>query len=275
MVISSTGDILTNNHVIRGATGITVVVPGGRSYPARVVGYDVADDVALLRLRGASNLRTVPLAASGRLRIGQLVTATGNAGGAGRLRTVTGQVTGLGRTITATDGEGDSERLTGLVETSASVVAGDSGGALEDTAGRVIGMITAASGNFVFQAVSVSDGYAIPIAKAVAVARLIAAGKSTAQIHVGPTAFLGVSLASGLGPGAVVAALPPNGPAARAGLEPGDVIVRLGGRAIASARAIRAVLLTQRPGQKVRIVYRDRTGASRTATATLASGPPQ
>lgn len=278
LVVGSSGEILTNNHVIRGATGITVVIPGnGRRYPARVVGYDVADDVAVLRLHGALHLKTAALVPGARLQIGQLVTAVGNAGGTGRLKAVPGQVTGLSRTITAADDEGDAERLTGLIETSASVVPGDSGGALESSGGHVVGMITAASGNFVFQDVHVSDGYAIPIAKALSVASLIEAGKTTARIHVGPTALLGVSLALGGGDraGVPVAATSPGGAAAKAGLEPGDVILRLGGRAVPSSQALRAVLLGMHPGQRTRIVYRDLAGSSRTTTATLGSGPPQ
>lgn len=277
MVLTSTGEILTNNHVIRGATAVKVVVPGSRrSYPARVVGYDVSDDVALLRLQGASHLKTVSIATPG-LRIGQLVTATGNAGGTGRLRTVSGQVTGLSRTITASDEQGDAEQLTGLIETSAFVVAGDSGGALEDSAGRVIGMTTAASGDFEFRDVPVSDGYAIPIAKALSIARVIRTGKSTVRIHVGPTAFLGISLSAGAasGAGVPVAAVTTDGPAAKAGLEAGDVIVRLGGSAVTSSRALRTVMLGKHPGQNVRIVYLDPAGSSRTTTATLVSGPPQ
>lgn len=278
LVIRSTGEILTNNHVIRGATAVEVIDPAtGRSYPARVAGYDVADDVAVLRLQGAPRLEAAALGQGAPLQIGQLVTAVGNAGGTGRLRTVAGQVTGLSRAITASDGEGDAERLTGLIETSASVVPGDSGGALENTGGRAIGMITAASGDFVLQDVPVSDGYAIPIAKALRIVRLIESRKSTAHVHVGATAFLGISLAidGRTGAGVPVAAISPGGAAAKAGLERGDVIVRLGSRSVASPRALRSVLLRLHPGQKVRIAYRDLAGAGRATTVTLGSGPPQ
>jgi S1-C subfamily serine protease len=277
IAVTSTGEVLTNHNLNIGATAIRDVQPGnGRSYAARVVGYDVADDVALLQLQGATQLKTASIA-NGELRIGQLVTATGNAGGTGRLRTVAGQVTGLSRTITATDGQGDTERLTGLIETSASVVAGDSGGALENATGRVIGMITAAAGDFEFQNVHVSDGYAIPIAKALSIRRIIRAGKGTARIHVGPTAFLGVSLSLGAASsaGVPVVAVTTGGPAAKAGLAAGDVIVRLGGSAVPSSRALRTVMLGKHPGQDVRIVYLDRSGSRRTTTATLAAGPPQ
>src|SRR5690349_10315609 len=92
MVLTSAGEVLTNNHVIAGATTITVAVPGtGHRYGARVVGYDVRDDVAVLQLQGASNLKTVSLASS-KPAVGQKVKAVGNAGGTGSLSSATGRV---------------------------------------------------------------------------------------------------------------------------------------------------------------------------------------
>ena len=114
MVLTSSGEILTNNHVIRGATKITVVVPGtGRSYTASVVGYDVADDVAVLRLAGASNLETVTTGESSKVAVGDRITAVGNAGGTGTLSTVTGSVTALRQSIMVGDDTGGATRLTG------------------------------------------------------------------------------------------------------------------------------------------------------------------
>jgi S1-C subfamily serine protease len=154
MVLTSSGEVLTNNHVISGATTIKVVVPNtGRGYPARVLGYDRTADVALLQLQGASNLKTVSIS-SARLSAGATVTALGNAGGNGSITSATGTVTGLGKSITASDDTGDSEQLTGLIETNAEVQPGDSGGPLVNTEGRVVGMDTAASSGFGFQGVS-------------------------------------------------------------------------------------------------------------------------
>src|ERR1051325_2209170 len=111
MVLTPSGEVLTNNHVIAGATSIKVIVPStGRSYTAQVLGYSVASDTAVLQLQGASGLATVTTGNSAKLQRGQLVRATGNAGGTGRLVTVTGHITGLGKTITATDGQ-QSEQL--------------------------------------------------------------------------------------------------------------------------------------------------------------------
>lgn len=283
MVLTPEGKILTNNHVIEGATAIRVVVPGtGRRYAARVVGYSVTSDVAVLRLANAANLSTVSTATGEKLRLGQTVTAIGNARGTGTLSTVHGTITALSKSITAGDGQGDSERLTGMIETNAPVVSGDSGGPLEKSGGRVIGMVTAAGGGsgFGVRDVAQSKAYAIPIRKALSVVRTIDAGPGTASVHVGPTAFLGVSVVTSretgaVSRGAVVAGVATDGPAARAGLERGDAIVRVDGKAVASSRALRARVLAKRPGEALTIVYLDAFGSRRTTSVTLASGPPQ
>src|SRR5262249_17389849 len=174
IVLSSSGEVLTNNHVIRGSTSVRVTIPGtGRSYTAKVVGYDVADDVALLQLNGASNLRTATLGDSTKLHVGDNVTATGNAGGTGRLSSATGRIPGPGKTITAGDEQNGSEQLTGLIETNAGLQPGDSGGPLFDSSRHVIGMNTAASVGFSFQTTSATDAYAIPIKKALGLVNVI------------------------------------------------------------------------------------------------------
>jgi S1-C subfamily serine protease len=277
MVLTSSGEILTNNHVIRGATAIRVTVPAtSRSYAAKVVGYDVSDDVAVLQLAGASSLETVAVGNSSTLKPGRRVTAVGNAGGTGRLRTTTGTVTGVGRTITVSDESGVTARLTGLVETNAGLEPGDSGGPLLDAARKVVGMNTAASVGFDFQRVSSSDGYAVPINRAVAIARLIEAGKASATIHVGATAYLGVEVAPGYGTlGALVAGVVPGGPADTAGLAPGDTILSVAGRTISSPEALGALVRTKKPGATVAVTYLDEVGAGHTVRVRLGSGPPQ
>lgn len=278
MVLTSSGEILTNNHVIRGATSIKVVVPGtGRSYTAKVVGYDVSDDVAVLKASGASNLRTVSTTTAS-VRVGQSVTAIGNAGGSGSLASASGKITGVGRAITVSDDAGGSQRLTGLLQTNAGLQPGDSGGPLLDAAGKVVGMDTAASVGFGFQQVASGDGYAIPISKAMALAKQITAGRSSTKVHIGSTPFLGVSVTSsfdGESSGAVIAAVVSGGPAATAGLVPGDVITSIGGRAVTTPTSLARVLLTQRSTAKVAVTYLDQAGAQSRVTVTLASGPPQ
>jgi S1-C subfamily serine protease len=276
MVLTSSGEVLTNNHVIEAATSISVVVPGTtHRYTARVVGYDVSDDIAVLKLVNASSLKTIPVAAK-TVKIGEAVTAVGNAGGTGKLISAKGTVTGLGRTITASDDNRSSEQLAGLIETNANVQAGDSGGPLENAAGQVVGMDTAAStaGGGPFASYGATDAYAIPIAKALSIANAIAAGKASATIHVGATAFLGVQVAT-TESGAYIAGVVSGGPAANAGLVAGDVITSIDGQGVTSASDVQSVMLSQKPGQAVSVTYIDQTGSTQAATVTLGTGPAQ
>jgi len=276
MVLTSSGEVLTNNHVIRGATTIRVTDPStGRTYPATVVGYDLAADVAVLQLKGASGLQTVSVGDSSKVQVGQAVTALGNAGGTGGTPTAAaGTITGLGKSITASDGT-NAERLTGLIETNAPIQPGDSGGPLLDSNGNVIGMDTAASGGFGFRYAG-NEAFAIPINEAVAIAKQIEAGHSLTA-HIGATAFLGIEVAAGdyFTSGAVVAAVVHSSPAARAGLTYGDVIVALNSHKVTSPTTLTALILKQPPGTKIRIRWIDSSGTSHTATVTLASGPAQ
>jgi S1-C subfamily serine protease len=281
MVLTSSGEILTNNHVIRGATRITVIVPGtGRAYTARVVGYDVADDVAVLRAAGASDLATVTTASSG-VAVGDRVTALGNAGGTGVLSSAAGSVTQLGRSIMVGDETGGATRLTGLIGASAAVEPGDSGGPLLDDAGAVVGMNTAGSSGYLSRSSTATRAYAIPIGKALAIAGRITAGRASARIHVGATSFLGVQVASTLrdgdfaSRGAVVAGVMRGSPAEAAGLVAGDVITAIDGHTTSTPSSITAAILAKRPGAKATIRVTDRSGAARSATVTLAGGPPQ
>jgi S1-C subfamily serine protease len=280
VVLTSSGEVLTNNHVIRGATTIKVVVPAtGRSYTASVVGYDVSEDVALLQASGASNLKTASLGNSStvKLDVGQAVTAVGNAGGTGRLTSASGTVTGLARAITVNNDQGGSERLTGLIETNAAVRPGDSGGPLLNAGGQVVGMDTAASVGYGGQQSATHHGYAIPITKALSIAEQIQSGDVSATVHVGGTAFLGVEVAANSyeGSGAVVASVVPGSPAEAAGLIPDDLITSFGGHAISSPAGLTAIVMTQQPGTPISATYVDQTGAAQTTTVTLASGPPQ
>jgi S1-C subfamily serine protease len=280
MVLTSSGEILTNNHVIRGATTVKVVVPGtGHTYTARVVGYSVANDVAVLQAQNASNLKTLSLGDSSKVSVGQSVTALGNAGGTGRLLSAAGTVTGLNKAITASDEGSNAERLTGLIEMNAGIQPGDSGGPLLNRSGQAIGMDTAASSDSPYASSTATDAYAIPINKALTVARQIESGKSSSTVHIGGTAFLGIQVDPGSGDavasGALIAAVIPNGAAAAAGLQAGDVITAINGRTIASTSTITSILLTKTPGSQISVTYVDQYGSSQTTTVTLGSGPAQ
>jgi S1-C subfamily serine protease len=192
IVLSSSGEVLTNNHVIRGATAIRVTdVSAGRTYTATVAGYSVSKDLAVLKLGNAHGLQTAVIGNSATIEVGDRVTAVGNAGGTGVLSTKSGELTGLARAITVSDDEGGSTRLKGLIETSAPLQPGDSGGPLLSH-GRVVGIDAAASSGFRLQGGG-GEGFAIPINSALTIATQIEAGHRSSTVHVGPTAFLGVA----------------------------------------------------------------------------------
>jgi S1-C subfamily serine protease len=300
MVLTSTGEVLTNNHVIDGATSIKVRdVGNGRTYAAKVVGYDKTRDVAVLQLVNASGLQTVSLSSSG-VQSGQKVVALGNAGGKGGTPSVaTGKVTGTGKTITASDETaGNAEQLKGLIETNAGIQPGDSGGPLVNTHGDVVGMNTAASAGISTTGFGTqsqrpaTQAFAIPITQATAIAGQIEAGKASATVHIGSTAFLGVQVSStgstgGFGgfygnnggyggstaSGAAVAGVVSGSAAAQAGLTQGDVITSVAGHAVTSSKGVSSALAGHHPGDSISIGWTDQAGQSHTATVQLGSGP--
>ena len=199
MVINADGLVLTNNHVIENATKITATVAStGKTYRAKVVGYDVTGDIALIQLQNPSGLHPVPIGDASKVKAGAAVVALGNAEGQNQIVPATGHITGLNQTITASDQGGtvSSETLHGMIETNANVVAGDSGGPLVNSAGHVIGMDTAGNSVSGPQQQSVS-GFAIPINTALSVARQITAGHAGSTIVVGYPPFIGIYVGKG------------------------------------------------------------------------------
>jgi S1-C subfamily serine protease len=274
IVLTRTGEILTNNHVIRGATDITVVVPAmHRSYTATVVGYDIADDIALIKADGATNLPTVTRGNSAKLKLGALTTAVGNANGGGKLVITKGRVTALNKTISVQDDLGDVHQLAGLIETSARLVPGDSGGPLLDARGRVVGVDAAGSPTFAFN--QNAPGYAIPINKAWSIIGQIRVGLSSERIHIGETAFIGLSVQAGPGGSLVVQQLIPGTPAEQAGLVAGDTVTSIDGVTVSSYDDVRDALFAHHPGDTITVGYLDTLGNQTSATIVLASGPPQ
>ncbi len=204
MIISSAGLVMTNNHVIDGATLVraTLVDPvnnSSESYAAQVVGYDATDDVALLQLVGASGLTTETFGNSSQVSLGTSVLALGNAEGQGGARPAAGIINALNRSIQASDqGSNTTEDLNHMLQTNAQIQQGDSGGALANNAGQVIGMITAANTSTSSQigASGGTLGFAIPINSALAIARQIASGQRSATVYIGMPGFLGVEVAT-------------------------------------------------------------------------------
>ena len=194
MVISRDGLVLTNNHVINGSNSIHVraaVASGSREYTATVVGYDATHDVALLKI-SAPNLQPVSVGNSDQVKLGTPVVALGNAEGQGGLpRAAAGLVNSLDKTIEPTDeSTGATETLHNMLQTTADIVSGDSGGPLANGAGQVIGMTTANASSS--QGSSTVLGYAIPINTALDVAHQIAAGQRSGTVAIGLPGFLGV-----------------------------------------------------------------------------------
>ena len=304
IVLTSNGEVLTNNHVVNGATSVKATdVGNGRTYTAKVVGYDASRDVAVLQLQGASGLTVASLGNSSAVSTGDKVTALGNAGGKGGTPSVaSGTVTDLNQSITASDElSGTSEQLTGLIETNAPIQPGDSGGPLVNSYGQVIGMDTAAGSNYQLQGQSstATQAYAIPIDDALSIAKQIESGTTSADVHIGATAFLGLEIGSssssgngsggfdpfgGLGDpngqgsqsstnGVTIAGTVSGSPAANAGLTAGDTITAIGGQSVASAEDVAHALVKYHPGDSISVSYTDQSGQSQTVTMTLASGP--
>ncbi|GAB3575073.1 trypsin-like peptidase domain-containing protein [Amycolatopsis endophytica] len=279
MVLTADGQVLTNNHVVAGATSIKVTdVDTGRTYRAEVAGYSRSADVAVLRLQNASDLDTITTGDSAEVSVGDPVVGLGNAGGDGGEPSVSpGKVTALNQSITATDeSTGSSEQLTGLIQVDADIQSGDSGGALADGDGKVIGMNTAASTGYQLgrngRPADVS-GFAIPINDALRLARQIEAGTASDTVHIGPSAFIGVSVSDAGGSGALVQQVVSGGPADNAGLTAGDVITGLDGRAIGSATDLTAVMDTLHPGDHVTVTWLDQSGQQHSTSAALVEGP--
>jgi len=288
IVLTSDGLVLTNNHVIDGSTAISVTVAAtGKTYTATVVGTDVTDDVALLQLQGASGITTATPDTHGGPAVGGGVTAVGNASGGGVLMAADDVVTQLDSSVTASSGYTvQGETLAGMIEFGAAVVAGDSGGALLNKQGEVVGITTAAS---VGSATIVA--YAIPIDNALAIANKIETGDQSGGVTLGYPAFLGVAIASNIGnmPGLGSSGLGTNGlgavagaqlahvyagtPAASAGLATGDTITALDGVTVTSADGLSTAISGHKPGDSVSLTWTDTSGSTQSATVKLIQGP--
>ena len=303
IVLSKDGLVLTNNHVIADSTKISVTVATtGKTYEASVVGSDSTEDVAVLRLKDASNLQPATVDDDS-VTVGDDVTAVGNSEGQGQLQAADGTVTDLGASVTTTaQGTEDSETLGDMIEVQADIVSGDSGGALLDDQGEVVGMNTAASSD-----APVVTGFAIPIETALTTAESIIDGQQTSTNTIGYPAFLGIgvqqdsqSTQSGQGSqsiqpgdgnsnsqsgqsgqsgstsqtaGAVVAGVYEDTPAAEAGLTAGDTITQIGSTQITDGTALSSAIAEHKPGDTVSMSWTDADGQSHTAEVTLTEGP--
>jgi S1-C subfamily serine protease len=255
IVLTPDGQLLTNAHVVSGATSIKVTIGSDtQSHDATVMGVDTTHDLALVKINGVSNLPVAQLGNSSDLKVGDSVIAIGNALNLQGGMTVTeGIVSALNRSIDAGGGAtSQSESLSGLIQTDAAINPGNSGGPLVNSAGQVVGINTATSGD----AQNIGFAIAIDNAKPV-IDNLRKGGGSTspgASAQQGNGAFLGVSVTDGQ-TGALVQDVDPNAPAGRAGIQQGDEIVSLGGQSVQSANDLTSAMQSHKPGDKVTITF--------------------
>ncbi|MFI5046343.1 MAG: S1C family serine protease [Acidimicrobiia bacterium] len=281
MLISSKGLVLTNHHVISQALQIQVEVGGnGKTYSAHVVGYSIADDVAVVQIEGVSGLPTIDTDQN--VMPNEQVLVMGNALGRGGAPTVSaGRVVALDQQITATDETGaNAETLKGMIQLAASVQPGQSGGAVVDADGQIVGMTTAASVSggyrFGFQQGS-NDAFAIPIGRAVAAAESIENGTSNSSIHVGARGILGIEVAGNAGrssDGVTVNGVTSGGPADKAGISAGSTIVAIGDTTVQSPTDITTAMNLYSPNDRIKVTWDDTSGSRHTATVQLDKGPP-
>lgn len=273
IVLDPSGVVLTNNHVIAGATGLTAVSVGnGQTYEVDVLGFDRSHDVAVLQLRGADGLPAANIGSSARVAVGDPVVAMGNSGGHGGTPSAApGRVIGLNQTVSAADElTGTTETLTNMIKADTAIRPGDSGGPMVNAAGQVIGMNTAASDNYKF-AQPGGEGYAIPIDQAMAIANQIRSGISSNTVHIGETAFMGVGVVDN--GGARVAQVLDGTPAAGSGIARDDIITSVNGRPVNTPSDLTDVLDQRHPGDTVTLTWRNPGGGEHSATVTLVPGP--
>jgi len=281
IILSSDGVVLTNHHVVQGANSIRATsVATGQVFDADVLGYSRTNDVAVIALRGAAGLPVAPLGSSSSLALGDAVLTIGNANGTGHpLTRETGKITSLSRVVDVSDETTNtSHEMGGLIESSTNLRAGDSGGALVNTAGQVVGMNAAATINYRLDGGSdpAGEGFAIPIDKAVALANEIRSGAGTPYVHIGPSAMIGIGIDAGgrnRPDGLPVRSVLRDGPAAQVGLVPGDTLRAIDGTPIDSANTLTGLLDQRHGGDVVTMEWTDRSGTPQSAAVTLIPGP--
>ncbi|MFY0408512.1 S1C family serine protease [Solicola sp. PLA-1-18] len=275
IIISSNGDILTNNHVVEAAAeggSVTVSFNDGKTAKADIVGRDPVTDLAVIKAEGQSGLTAASLGNSKDLKVGQEVVAIGSP--FGLESTVTsGIVSALNRPVSSSDGSGNSTSVFPAVQTDAAINPGNSGGPLVDMAGNVVGVnsaIRSNSGGSGEQAGSIGLGFSIPIDLAKNVADQLVQGKTVEHARLGVTVGNALQADGLTSVGAEVKEVTSGGAGADAGLKSGDVITALNGQAIGSSDALVATIRGFQPGDKVEITYR-RGNATDKTQVTLAS----
>ncbi len=283
VIYDPSGLVLTNAHVVDGANTISVGLPDGRHFPGKVLGTDAGFDLAVLKIDG-QNLPTAPLGNSSGLQVGEFVAAIGNPYGFDNTVT-TGVVSALNRPIS----EGQGSYNQPMIQTDAAINPGNSGGPLVDLQGNVVGITTLIAAT---QGVPAQGlGFAVPVDTAKRIApQLVQNGRVTSSGQP----YLGVSLGNAVSPdvappahggrrppatppagvdrGALVGQVAPNGPAAQAGVQPGDVITSFDGKDVYNADELLQDLVLRSPGDRVQIGL-VRNGQALTVTLTIGEAP--
>lgn len=274
VVYDTAGHIVTNAHVVGTATSFQVYLAGSASpLPARLTGSYPPDDLAVIQVTGAAHLVPAHFADSSKLQVGEIVLAMGNPLGLSSSVTQ-GIVSAVGRTVSEPQGGGSpGATLPDLIQTSAPINPGNSGGALVDLADQVVGIPTLAASNQGGAAPGI--GFAISSNVVTDIAgQLIKSGRVT----VSNRAALGVSVetvtdTNGQPAGAGIVAVTPGGPAAKAGLQPGDVITAINGTPTPGIEALAVVLAGLRPGQQVSVSVTKANASTAKVNVTLGELP--
>ena len=265
IVLDAAGDIVTNNHVVSGASSFTVTTSDGKRYPARLVGSFPPDDLAVIKVSGA-HLKPATFADSSKLDVGDLAIAIGNPLGL-RSSVTEGIVSAFRQAVQ----EDSSVTLPSVIQTSAAINPGNSGGALVDIEGRVIGIPTLAATDPQLGGGSAPGiGFAIPSDLVRQIAGQILAHGKVVDSH---RAYLGIRVGEATGVGVIVGSITGGGAAARAGMRVGDVIVSVAGQPTSTVNSLSAVLAELKPGQKVNVVVKHDGGATATLQVTLGTLP--
>ena len=266
VIFDAKGDIVTNAHVVSGASQLVVTLADGRRFDARLVGAYSADDLAVVDIGSGHGISPARFADSSKLAVGEIVLAEGNP--LGLQSSVTdGIISALGRNVS----EGQGVVLPSAIQTSAPINPGNSGGALVDLDGRVVGIPTLAAGNTQTGGVAAGIGFAIPSNTVTDIAGQIIRYGRVVNSH---RAAIGASIASSsTQPGALIVAVQPGGPASKAGIAAGDLIERIDGSPIADASALGEALAARRPGDKVTLTVLRPEGTTASKSLTLGQLP--
>jgi putative serine protease PepD len=265
IVFDSTGDIVTNNHVVSGGKSFTVTTSTGKRYSAKLVGSFPPDDLAVVRLSDAG-LKPATFADSSTLQVGDLAIAIGNP--LGLQSSVTNGIVSAFRQAVQ---EPNNVTLPAVIQTSAAINPGNSGGALVDIQGRVIGIPSlAATDPELGGSAAPGIGFAIPSNLVKDIAGQIVANGKVVDSH---RAYLGIRVGDTNGNGVYVGSVTAGGPAARAGLHAGDVIVSVNGKPTPTTAMLSAALAELRPGRQVAVVVKPQNGTKTTVQVTLGTYP--